>query len=94
MFADVMRDMSGEMKAASRNAIAAKGLELEARRIARRMKAKYNIGFVDVGSWDTHVAQGGATGYLAGLLGELGRGLAAFAQALERAPPSQGCSLR
>ena len=78
--ADVMRDMAGEMAAASRNAIAAKGFELEARRIARLMKDKYNIGFVDVGGWDTHVGQGGATGYLAGLLGELGRGLAAFAQ--------------
>ena len=75
-----MHDMAGEMEAASRNAIAAKGFELEARRIARLMKDKYNIGFVDVGGWDTHVGQGGATGYLAGRLGELGRGLAAFAQ--------------
>lgn len=77
---DVMREMAGEMVAANRNAITAKGFELEARRIAKLMKEKYNIGFVDVGGWDTHVGEGGATGYLAGRLDELGRGLAAFAQ--------------
>ncbi|MQA38857.1 DUF1501 domain-containing protein [Rugamonas aquatica] len=77
---DVMKEMIGEMDAANRNAITAKGFELEARRIAKLMKDKYNIGFVDVGGWDTHVGQGGATGYLAGRLDELGRGLAGFAQ--------------
>ena len=77
---DVLRELTGEMEAANRNAISAKGFELEARRIARLMKDKYNIGFVDVGGWDTHVGQGGASGYLAGRFEELGRGLAAFAQ--------------
>ncbi|MBA5639810.1 DUF1501 domain-containing protein [Duganella sp. LX20W] len=77
---DVMRDMAGEMEAANRNAISAKGFELEARRIARLMKDKYTLGFVDVGGWDTHVGQGGATGYLASRFDELGRGLSGFAQ--------------
>ncbi len=77
---DVMRELASEMDGASRNAISAKGFELEARRIARLMKEKYTLGFVDVGGWDTHVGEGGATGYLAGRLDELGRGLAAFAQ--------------
>jgi uncharacterized protein (DUF1501 family) len=77
---DVMKEMIGEMDAANRNAITAKGFELEARRIAKLMKDKYNLGFVDVGGWDTHVGQGGATGYLAGRLDELGRGLAGYAQ--------------
>ena len=77
---DVMKQMIGEMDAANRNAITAKGFELEARRIAKLMKEKYNIGFVDVGGWDTHVGQGNGTGYLAGRLDELGRGLAGFAQ--------------
>ena len=77
---DVMREMASEMDAANRNAISARGFELEARRIARLMREKYTIGFVDVGGWDTHVGQGGATGYLAGRLDELGRGLAAFTQ--------------
>lgn len=77
---DVMRESAAEMEAASRNAVTTKGFELEARRVARLMKEKYNIGFVDVGGWDTHVGQGGATGYLAGRLDELGRGLSGYAQ--------------
>lgn len=80
---DVMREMAGEMEAANRNAITAKGFELEARRIATLMRDKYTIGFVDVGGWDTHVGEGGATGYLAGRLGELGTGLAAFAHEMK-----------
>ena len=77
---DVMREMSAEMEAANRNAISAKGFELEARRIAKLMKDRYNLGFVDVGGWDTHVNQGAATGYLANRFDELGLGLSAFAQ--------------
>ncbi|MCA1863431.1 DUF1501 domain-containing protein [Janthinobacterium sp. HSC-3S05] len=77
---DVTKELTGEMQAANRNAISTKGFELEAQRIARLMKDKYNIGFVDVGGWDTHVGQGGASGYLAGRFDELGRGLAAFSQ--------------
>lgn len=76
---EVMREMSVEMDAANRNAISAKGFELESRRIARLMKERYSIGFVDVGGWDTHVNQGAGTGYLAGRFDELGRGLAAYA---------------
>jgi uncharacterized protein (DUF1501 family) len=45
------------------------------------MNSRYNLGFVDIGGWDTHVDQGAAAGYLANRLAELGRGLAAFAQA-------------
>ena len=74
--------MVGEMEAANRNAINAKGFELEARRIARLMRERYALGFVDVGGWDTHVGQGAATGYLASRLEELGRGLAGFAEEL------------
>jgi uncharacterized protein (DUF1501 family) len=72
-------DMAGEMVAANRNAINAKGFELEARRIARLMRERYALGFVEVGGWDTHVGQGAATGYLASRFEELGRGLAGFA---------------
>jgi uncharacterized protein (DUF1501 family) len=77
---EVMRELSAEMDAASRSAISAKGFELEARRVAKLMKEKHNIGFVDIGGWDTHVGQGGATGYLAGRFDELGRGLNGFSQ--------------
>jgi uncharacterized protein (DUF1501 family) len=75
---DVMRELSAEMDAASRNSISAKGFELEARRIGKLMKDSYNICFIDVGGWDTHVGQGAATGYLANRFDELGRGLAAL----------------
>ena len=77
---DIMREMATEMDASSRNAISAKGFELEARRIGKLMKDSYGLCFVDVGGWDTHVGQGAATGYLASRLDELGRGLAALPQ--------------
>ena len=76
---EVYRSVSAEMVAANRGAASPKGFELSARRIARLMKTQFNVGFVDVGGWDTHVNQGGAQGYLAGRLGELGRGLAGYA---------------
>jgi uncharacterized protein (DUF1501 family) len=77
---DVMKTV--EMAAADRGAISAKGFELSARRIGRLMRDQYNLGFVDVGGWDTHVGQGGAQGYLAGRISELGHALAGFAQEL------------
>src|SRR5664280_1247819 len=55
---DATQALAGEMVAANRNAITAKGFEGEARRIG----------------------QGSGTGYLANRLGELGKGLAAFAE--------------
>ena len=79
---EVMREMATEMDAASRNSISAKGFELEARRIGKLMKDSFNLCFIDVGGWDTHVGQGGATGYLASRFDELGRGLAALPQEL------------
>ena len=57
-----------------------RGFELSARRIGQLMQDQFNVGFVDVGGWDTHVNQGAATGYLADRIGELGRGLAGFAE--------------
>jgi len=72
--------MSAEMQAANRNAITARGFELEARRMAGLMQDKFNIAFIDVGGWDTHVNQGNGQGQLANLLLSLGQGLAGFAQ--------------
>ena len=48
--------------------------------IAQLIKANVGleIAFADVGGWDTHVNQGGATGQLANRLGDFGAGLAAF----------------
>jgi len=68
------------MEAANRNAPNPRNFELEARRIARLMRSSYRLGFVDVGGWDTHVAEGGAEGQLAVRLQQLGGGLAAFAE--------------
>lgn len=83
---EVMRETTKEMDAASRDAISAKGFSGQARRIARLMKdAQYHLGFIDIGGWDTHVNQGGAQGYLANRLGELGQGLAAYAQEMDAA---------
>jgi len=78
----VWHTIDDEMKAAGRGAIAARGFEAAATRIGVVMRDKYNLAFVDVGGWDTHVNQGGATGQLAGRIGELGRGLSAYANAL------------
>jgi uncharacterized protein (DUF1501 family) len=64
--------------AASRGAVSAKGFELAARRMGRLMQSDYNLAFVDVGGWDTHVNQGSTDGYLAGQLTQLGGGLAGF----------------
>ena len=79
---EVYRSISAEMMAANRNAVSPKGFELSARRIGRLMKEQFNLAFVDIGGWDTHVGQGAATGYLAGHLSELGRGLAGYADEL------------
>ncbi|MEI7970694.1 MAG: DUF1501 domain-containing protein [Betaproteobacteria bacterium] len=81
----IAREMAAEMQAASGSAITAKGFELEARRMARLMGESHDIGFVDVGGWDTHVNQGAGTGYLASRLEELGRGLAAYAHEMDSA---------
>ena len=72
--------LSGEMMAASRGAASARGFELAARRIGLLMQSTYNLGFVDVGGWDTHVNQGSVDGTLAQQLRPLGAGLAGFVE--------------
>ena len=54
------------------------------KQIARLIKADVGleIAFAEIEGWDTHVAEGGATGQLANRLKELGDGLAAFYQDL------------
>ncbi len=72
--------LADEMARAGRGAVVPKGFELQAARVASLMAEHYNLAFIDVGGWDTHTYQGGADGQLAGRIGELGRGLAAFAK--------------
>lgn len=73
-------EQAAMMQSENRNAISAHGFELEAQRMAGLMRDKFNLGFIDIGGWDTHVNQGGMQGQLANLLANLGTGLAAFAQ--------------
>jgi uncharacterized protein (DUF1501 family) len=77
---DVYHAITEHMLEANRGAVSPKGFELSGRRIGQLMKDQFNLGFVDVGGWDTHVNQGSATGYLADRIAELGRGLAGFAE--------------
>jgi len=77
---DVSSTVSPEAAVASRGAVSARGFEMSGRRIGRLMRERYNLGFVDVGGWDTHVGEGGTKGYLPDRLRALGRGVAAFAQ--------------
>ena len=77
---DVYRTISDHAAQADRGAVTPKGFELSACRIGRLMREQFNLGFVDVGGWDTHVNQGGASGYLADRMGELGRALAGFVE--------------
>ncbi|TXM90736.1 DUF1501 domain-containing protein, partial [Methylobacterium sp. WL122] len=76
----VYQSVSEHQAEADRGAVSPKGFELSARRIGRLMREQFNLGFVDVGGWDTHVNQGAATGYLADRIGELGRGLSGFVE--------------
>lgn len=75
---EVSASIRQEMAEAGRGAVSAKGFELAARHIGHLMREDFNLAFVDVGGWDTHVNQGGAQGYLAGHIGELGRALTGF----------------
>lgn len=50
------------------------------RQVAMFIKSQVGleVAAIDLGGWDTHFAQGGSQGLMAGLLGNLGDGLAAF----------------
>jgi uncharacterized protein (DUF1501 family) len=79
---EVAQKIAQEMLAANRSAVDTKGFELEAERMARLMRDKYRVGFVDIGGWDTHVGEGAAQGPLAANLASLGRGMQVFSQTL------------
>jgi len=79
---DVSEVFDEEQLAADRGANSAKGFAQESTRVAGLMREKFNLAFIDVGGWDTHVAQGGVNGLLANRLTDLGNGLASFAKAM------------
>lgn len=76
----MLEEFEKEKEAASRNAMNAKGFDLQVKRMATLMKDKYSLGFLDIGNWDTHFSQGGATGILATQFKNLGSGLKTFAE--------------
>ena len=83
--AEARQSLQAEMDSANRRAMSARGFEQVARRLAYLLRSEHDIGFVDVGGWDTHVAQGGASGALANRFEELGQGLAALADGMGEA---------
>ena len=76
---EVSRALAIEMATAGRDAVGASSFENVARRIGTVMRGRTNLGFVDVGGWDTHADQRGQLDFK---LIQLGKGLAAFAAEL------------
>lgn len=81
---EIRQELKEEMVAASRGAAPASGFALDASRIGNIMQEhpEYNVGFVDIGGWDTHNNQGAVQGDLAKKLAGLGNGLDALASSL------------
>lgn len=77
---DAYKTIHDEMINASKGAVAPSGFALQAKHIANLMKTKYSLAFLDVGGWDTHIAQGNADGQLANKISDLGKGLASFVE--------------
>jgi uncharacterized protein (DUF1501 family) len=81
---EIAVELQPERQTAAREAAPAGSFALEAARIGRllRERPQYSVGFVDIGGWDTHAAQGAASGPLATRLGALASGLAELSTAL------------
>ena len=76
---------AAEMVAASRGAVNPRSFQTAAAKIGVLLRDHYNLGFMDLGGWDTHVNQTGRTGaegQLANRLAELGAGLAVLPQSM------------
>ena len=73
-----------DMDPASRQAMPASAFALQAARVAQLLKTQpqYRLAMIDVGGWDTHANQGGATGAMANRLRSLGEGLGTLATQL------------
>jgi uncharacterized protein (DUF1501 family) len=77
--ADVSAALADEMKRSGKGAMGANDFEGAAQRVGAVMRSEVNLGFIDVGGWDTHVQQSGALNFR---LGVLARGLAGFARVM------------
>lgn len=80
----ISQELQEEMQSANRGATPAKGFALQAARIGRllRERPEYRVGFIELGGWDTHAAQGSAQGNLSRQLQGLGEGLSVLADSL------------
>jgi uncharacterized protein (DUF1501 family) len=80
----ISQELQEEMQSANRGATPARGFALQAARIGRllRERPEYRIGFIELGGWDTHAAQGSAQGNLSRQLQGLGEGLSVLADSL------------
>lgn len=79
---DIFVSLQEEMEKAGQGAISSLGFAGVAQRIGQLMRESYDLAFVDVSGWDTHVNQGSVEGVLARRIEALGHGLAAFAKAI------------
>ncbi|MBW4621334.1 MAG: DUF1501 domain-containing protein [Cyanosarcina radialis HA8281-LM2] len=80
----LLRDLEEEAMAADNGAPPPKGFAVDARKMARIMvkDPSTQLGFLDLGGWDTHVNQGKHEGQLGRNLKSLGEGLAVLVQEL------------
>jgi uncharacterized protein (DUF1501 family) len=78
---ELVADLTAQDANAGMGAPAAAGFALDAAHLAwvMRRDARIRIGFIALGGWDTHAAQGGASGQLANRLRGLSDGLATLA---------------
>ncbi|MDF5727147.1 MAG: DUF1501 domain-containing protein [Rhizonema sp. PD38] len=83
-------DLDAEMKMANNGAPLPYGFARDAQRLAQVMvkDSRIQLGFMDLGGWDTHVNQGGSTGQLARNLEQLEKGLASLVQGLGSVYPN------
>lgn len=81
---ELAKQLAGEMKQSSRKAAKAEAFSVEAENVGRFLNQhrEYNIAFLDIGGWDTHIQQGAARGQLTNRLRGLGQGLAGLKQGL------------
>ncbi|CAD5938841.1 DUF1501 domain-containing protein [Planktothrix agardhii] len=80
----LLKELDAEMQAANQGAPLPKGFAGEARQLASLLvrDPSIQLAFMNLGGWDTHVGQGGATGLLANRLAFLSEGLMALVERL------------
>ncbi len=80
----ISAEVADEMSSSSRGALPPSAFATQASGIGRllRHNPQYGLVFMDVGGWDTHVAQGGASGQLASRLRGLSLGIGELVNAL------------